>query len=178
MKPLDYIKGDIYRYSKKSSVWSIILNLINSNRSFKYVFWFRLLKSNSFFIRSVAKIMHRHLSIKYNIQIPKEVEIGPGLYIGHATSVIINATAVIGKNCNLSPFSVIGANHGQAAIVGDNCYIGPNVNLVENVKIGDNAVIGAGSVVIKDVPSMATAVGNPARIVKKSNANNYICNPV
>ena len=39
--------------------------------------------------------------------------------------------------------------------------------ILPGVTIGDNAVIGAGSVITKDVPANAIAVGNPCRIIKK-----------
>ena len=49
--------------------------------------------------------------------------------------MIINPTAVIGNNCNLSQFVTIGAIDGNAAEIGDNVYIGPNCCLIENVRI-------------------------------------------
>ena len=56
--------------------------------------------------------------------------------------MIINPTAVIGNNCNLSQFVTIGAIDGNAAEIGDNVYIGPNCCLIENVRIGNNVTIG------------------------------------
>ncbi len=178
MSVYELIKSDLYRCCGSHSHILLIKNLLNSNRSFKYTFWLRMLHARPILIRWLAKYMHRHLSIKYNIQIPKEVEIGPGLYLGHGTSIIVNATAKIGKNCNLSQFVTIGSNHGKAATIGDNCYIGPSACLVEDISIGGFSVIGAGAVVIKDVPAKATAVGNPARNLTNKEPRNYILNPV
>ena len=71
---------------------------------------------------------------------------------------------------NLSQFTTIGANKGrEAAEIGDNVYIGPNVCIIENVKIGDNVTIGAGSVVTKDIPENATAAGNYAKVLNTNN---------
>lgn len=53
--------------------------------------------------------------------------------IGHGGPVVINPTAVIGNNCNLSQFVTIGAIDGNAAEIGDNVYIGPNCCLIELV---------------------------------------------
>lgn len=65
---------------------------------------------------------------------------------------------------------------GKAAVIGDNVYIGPNVCVVEDVIIGDNVTIGAGSVVTKDIPSNATAVGNYAKVINYNNPGRFINN--
>ena len=87
------------------------------------------------------------------------------MYIGHGYGIVVNSTAKIGNNCNLSQFTTIGSNEGKAAEIGDNVYIGPNVCIVENVHIGNNVNIGAGAVVTKDIPNNATAVGVPAKVI-------------
>lgn len=90
--------------------------------------------------------------------------------------VVVNPTAVIGNNVNLSQFTTIGSNRGKAATIGDNVYIGSNVCIVEDVKIGNNVTIGAGSVVTKSIPDNATAVGNYAKIINYTNAGRYVNN--
>lgn len=170
------IKADLHRHTERSNKRSLIVNLLNQNRSFKYCFWLRLRNHHSLLVRLIAGLMHRHLSIKYQIQIPKEVKIGPGLHLGHATSIIINATATIGSNCNISQFVTIGSNHGRAAKIGDCCYIGPNVCIVENVTIGNFSTIGAGCVVTKNIPENSTAVGNPARYFESKHPASFIKN--
>ena len=86
----------------------------------------------------------------------------------------MNETAVIGNNCNLSQFTSIGSNHNCAVTIGDNVYIGPNVCIVENVRIGNNVTIGAGSVVTKDIPDNATAVGNYAKVINYDHPGRYV----
>ena len=113
---------------------------------------------------------------KQNIQLPRKTKVGYGLYIGHNGPIVISPTAVIGNNVNLSQFTTIGSNKGQAATIGDNVYVGPNVCVVENVKIGNNVTIGAGSVVTKDIPENATAVGNYATVINYNNPGRYIGN--
>ncbi len=110
------------------------------------------------------------------IQLPRQTKVGYGLYIAHGGPIVINPSTVIGNNCNLSQFTTIGSNEGQAAIIGDNTYIGPGVCIVENVKIGSNVTIGAGSVVTKDIPDNATAVGNYAKVINYNNPGRYIQN--
>ena len=47
-----------------------------------------------------------------------------------------------------------------------NAWIGARVNILPGVTIGENAIVGTGSIVTKDIPDNAVAVGNPARVVK------------
>jgi acetyltransferase-like isoleucine patch superfamily enzyme len=50
--------------------------------------------------------------------------------------------------------------------IGDRVWIGANVTILKGVTIGNDAVVGAGSVVTKDIPAKAIAVGNPAKVIK------------
>ena len=120
--------------------------------------------------------MHRHLTIKYGIQIPRTTKIGYGFYIGHGVGIVINEGTIIGNNVNISQFLSIGTNKRTPAVIGDNVYIGPNVCIVEDVHIGNNATIGAGAVVIKDVPDDATVVGVPAKVISYNNPGQFIKN--
>ncbi len=52
-------------------------------------------------------------------------------------------------------------------IIGNNVWIGEKASIMAGVIIGDNAIIGANTVVTKDVPANAIAVGSPARIIIK-----------
>lgn len=49
--------------------------------------------------------------------------------------------------------------------IGDNCWIGANVQILKGVTIGRNVIIGAGSVVTKDIPDNSKAVGSPCRVI-------------
>jgi serine O-acetyltransferase len=120
--------------------------------------------------------MHRKYLRKYGLQIHPQTKIGYGLYIGHGVGIIVNSTAEIGNNCNLSQFTTIGTNRKKAAIIGDNVYIGPSVCIVEDVNIGNNVTIGAGAVVVKDIPENATVAGIPAKILNYNNPGRYVNN--
>lgn len=108
------------------------------------------------------------------------LEIGEGSRIGIGNVLI--GPIKIGKNCLTAQYIVIsGLNHNyedtanpilaqgintNQVTLKDGCWIGANSTIVAGVTIGKNAVIGAGSVVTKDIPDYAVAVGNPARVVK------------
>lgn len=173
MKTWDYIKSDLIRYTG-SYTKKLLLKHYIRNQSFKYSFWFRLTKHKNIFIQFLAIYMHKRLTNKYLIQIPRNTKVGYGLYIGHHMCIVIAPTALIGDNVNLSQFTTIGSNHGKAATIGNNVYIGPNVNIVENVNIGDCSTIGAGSVVTKDVPENATVAGVPAHVLNYNNPGRYV----
>lgn len=128
------------------------------------------------FIQFVGKVLWLFSREKHRIQIYPKTKIGFGLYIGHGGPIIVNSTAVIGNNVNLSQFTTIGSNEEHAATIGDFTYIGPNVCIVENVKIGSNVTIGAGAVVTKDIPNNATAVGNYAKVINYNNPGRYTRN--
>lgn len=169
-----YIKSDLFRYTGSTTKRSFF-RLYLGNKTFRWQVAFRL--SNS---HGLKKLLGTFLwAINRNrgqLQIPRKTKIGYGLYIGHNGPVICNHTAVIGDNVNLSQFTTIGSNEGHAAHVGSNVYIGPSVCLVEDVIIGDNCTIGAGSVVTKDIPRNATAVGNYAKVINFDNPGRYIQN--
>jgi acetyltransferase-like isoleucine patch superfamily enzyme len=50
--------------------------------------------------------------------------------------------------------------------LGRNVWVGARAMILPGVTIGDHSVIGAGSIVTKDVPERAIAVGNPAKVIK------------
>ncbi len=168
----DYIKSDLMRYYGKYDIFTFI-KAYCTNRIFRFQCAFRLCHCTG-----LVKIVGRFLWImnrtKRTIQLPRQTKVGYGLYIAHAGPIVVNPTAIIGNNCNLSQFTTIGSNHEQAAIIGDNTYIGPNVCIVEDVVIGNNVTIGAGSVVTKDIPDNATAVGNYAKVINFDNPGRYI----
>lgn len=171
----EYIRSDLIRYrGRGASLVKFAVQYCHS-RTFRWQVAFRLSTSNGFekVLGVVLWVLNRS---KKTIQIPRGTKIGYGLYIGHEGPVIVNRTAVIGNNCNLSQFSTIGSNEGAAAVIGDNVYIGPNVCIVENVHIGNNVTIGAGSVVTKDIPDNATAAGNYAKVLNYNNPGRYVCN--
>ncbi len=167
-----YIESDLYRLKGETSFKTFVKTYFR-NGTFRWQVAYRLVRSTGI-SKFIGCILWRLDRSKGKIGIPKECEIGYGLYIGHGGPVVINPTARIGNNCNISQFDTIGSNNGKAAIIGDNVYIGPNVCIVENVKIGNNVTIGAGSVVTKDIPDNATAVGNYAKVINYNHPGRFI----
>ncbi len=55
----------------------------------------------------------------------------------------------------------------QGVVIGDDCWIGAKVAVLDGVTIGQGSVIGAGSVVTRSIPPYCVAVGNPARVIRE-----------
>ena len=172
-----YIQSDYYRYKwEMRGGGKILLYLLfKRNHCFNYSFWLRL-ASRKNILFPLAVLMHRHLTNKYGIQIPRTIKIGYGFYIGHGIGIVINAGTVIGNNVNISQFLSIGTNKRTPARIGNNVYIGPNVCIVEDVNIGNNSCIAAGAVVVKDVPENTTVAGCPAKVLGENKHSEYVHN--
>ena len=56
--------------------------------------------------------------------------------------------------------------YAKPVTIGNNVWLGANVVVCGGVTIGDGCVIGAGSVVVKDIPPMTFAAGNPCRVIR------------
>ncbi|CAB4940018.1 unannotated protein [freshwater metagenome] len=104
------------------------------------------------------------------IEIHPAAQIGEGLFIDHGTGVVIGETARIGDDVTLYQGVTLGGTGFEAGkrhpTVGDNVVVGSGAKLLGPIEIGDGAKIGANSVVITDVPSNATVVGNPGHVVR------------
>jgi sugar O-acyltransferase (sialic acid O-acetyltransferase NeuD family) len=84
------------------------------------------------------------------------------------THVLVNTAAsidhdnIIGDYVHVSPHATL-CGHVE---VGDGTHVGAGAVVIQKVQIGRWCTIGAGAVVLQDIPDFATAVGNPARIIK------------
>ena len=87
---------------------------------------------------------------------------------------IVNPDTVIGNNVTLMQFVNIGTSTDKAALIGDCSNIFPMTCIVNDVVIGKNVTIGSGSVVTRNIPENATAVGSPARVIHYNNPAKYI----
>jgi serine O-acetyltransferase len=105
------------------------------------------------------------------IEIHPNARIGRGFFIDHGMGVVIGETAVVGDNCTIYQGVTLGGtslSRGKRhPTLGNNVTVGVGAAVLGAITVGDNAKIGGGSVVVRDVPSNATAVGVPARIVMK-----------
>lgn len=81
---------------------------------------------------------------------------------------IVNTSASIDHDCVLDDYAHISPNATLSGdvYVGEGTHIGSGASVIQGIKIGKWCTIGAGAVVIQDIPDFATAVGNPAKVIK------------
>lgn len=122
---------------------------------------------------------------QYGGMVGEGLKIGDNSNIGPYGYVGCSGYIKIGSNVMISPrVSLFAENHNfeditipmkeqgvtrQEIIIEDDCWIASNSIILAGVKIGRGAIVAAGSVVTKDVPSLAIVGGNPAKIIKYRN---------
>lgn len=125
------LRADLYRYGGSRGV-KAFLRRYRRNPGFRYTFWMRL-----------AGYLHQHRPLrpiywlvnqilrrtehKFEISIPWNARIGPGLYVGHYGGIFVHEHACIGRNCNLSQGVMIGqTNRGErrgVPTLGNSVYV-------------------------------------------------------
>ncbi|MBK8852990.1 MAG: serine acetyltransferase [Saprospiraceae bacterium] len=179
----DIIKHDLYRYRPYPYSQRQLLMGFRS-QGFRYTYFLRkYCAANNLLTRIFFKFFLLRYRYRYGFQISSNAVIGPGLYIGHFGTVIVSAGAVIGKNCNLSPGVTIGRDHrGKrrgAPTIGDSVWIGTNAVLVGKIEIGSDILIAPNSFVNFDIPDHSIVIGNPGKIIPKSDATSgYVNNRI
>ena len=121
-----------------------------------------------------------------SVEIPDTTTIGAGTYIGPGAFISCNVN--IGENVAVHPSvnvghdTVIGNNVvmcgntslGGNCHIADDAFLGMNVSVKQGCKIGTGAVVGMGSAVYGDVEEYTTAIGIPARVMKKRNESDKV----
>ena len=90
--------------------------------------------------------------------------VGPGSRIGEFC--IINTASSVDHDCILSDFSSIapGVSMGGLVKIGECSAVGVGASISDRISIGNHAVVGTGSAVVRDIPDLVVAYGNPARV--------------
>lgn len=110
----------------------------------------------------------------------KNISVGEGFFANFNFTVLDEAPVTIGRDAFIGPnVSIYTACHpltaderatrqewAEPVTIGDGVWIGGSVTICPGVRIGNNVVIGAGSVVVRDIPSDCIAAGNPARVIR------------
>jgi serine O-acetyltransferase len=119
----------------------------------------------------VPRLLYGVNRILFGLVLPPSVQIGAGTSLSYqGLGVVIHARAVIGRDVSIGPGVTIGGRNGLFEVprIGNGVEIGNGAKILGPVNIGENAKIGANAVVLIDVPAGATAVGIPARLVRRN----------
>jgi len=105
------------------------------------------------------------------IDIHPAAHIGRRVFIDHGVGVVIGETAVIGDDVLIYQQVTLGGvsltSGKRHPTLESNVVIGAGSKILGNITIGKNSKVGANSVVVKDVPCDSTAIGIPARVIKR-----------
>lgn len=119
-----------------------------------------------------ARVISQGAKFLTGIEIHPGAKIGKGLFIDHGSGVVIGETAEIGDNCTLYQGVTLGGTGKDVGkrhpTLGNNVMIGAGAKVLGPFRIGDNSKIAANAVVLSEVPPDSTAVGIPAKVVKRN----------
>ena len=128
----------------------------------------KLYKKEHYFAARALSQAARHLT---GIEIHPGAQIGKGLVIDHGMGVVIGETTIIGDNCTLYQGVTLGGTGKDVGkrhpTLGNDVMVGAGAKILGPFKIGDNSKIAANAVVLKEIPEESTAVGIPAKVVKR-----------
>ena len=121
--------------------------------------------------RVLALFIQSRVSEVFAVDLHPGAVIGKGVLLDHATGIVVGETAVIGDGVAILHNVTLGGTGKESGDrhpkIGDGVMVGAGTQVLGNVRIGAGAKIGAGAVVVKGIPPQATAVGNPAKVVKR-----------
>lgn len=122
--------------------------------------------------RDFAYYLQSRASEVFQVDIHPAVPIGKGIFIDHATGVVIGGTAALEDDVSILQNVTLG---GTGKELGDRhpkirrgVLIGAGAKILGNIEIGHCSRVAAGSVVLQPVPANATVAGVPARIVGRA----------
>ena len=134
--------------------------------------WHRVAK---FFYKIHLKLLARMTSnfarFLTGVDIHPAATIAGGVFIDHATGVVIGETAVVERHVVIYQGATLGGTGKDRGvrrhpIIKEGCVISCGAKILGGITIGEHSVIGASSVVLKDVPPYSTVVGVPGKVIK------------
>ena len=134
-------------------------------QSYRRAHWFYTHKMS--FLAYLITARSRKL---YGVDIHPAAKIGKGVFIDHGVGLVIGETTEIGNNVTIYQGVTLGGTGKDIGkrhpTIGNHVMISAGAKVLGPVVIGDYTKIGAGSVVLKNVPSHCTVVGVPGRVVR------------
>ena len=122
--------------------------------------------------KDFAYYLQSRSSAVFQCDIHPAATFGRGMFLDHATGLVVGETAVVGDNVSMLHDVTLGGtgkDHGDRhPKIADGVLIGAGAKIIGNIEIGHCARVAAGSVVLKTVPNNVTVAGIPAKVVGDS----------
>ena len=122
-------------------------------------------------MRLLGRMMSHTARFVTGVEIHPGATIGRRFFIDHGMGVVIGETSEIGDDVLLYQGVVLGGTTHEKKkrhpTIGNNVVVGAGAILLGDIVIGDEARVGAGSVVVTSLEPRTTAVGVPARVVRR-----------
>ena len=119
--------------------------------------------------RDMALYLQSRSSEIFQVDINPAARIGRGLFLDHATGIVIGETAVIEDDVSILQGVTLGGTGKESGDrhpkIRHGVLIGAGAKILGNIEVGHNSRVAAGSVVLKPVPPCSTVAGVPARVV-------------
>jgi len=119
--------------------------------------------------RDFALYLQSRSSSVFQTDINPAARIGKGIFLDHATGLVVGETAVIGDNVSILHGVTLGGTGKEGSDrhpkIAHGVLIGAGAKILGNIQIGHCSRIAAGSVVLKEVPPKTTVAGVPAKVV-------------
>jgi serine O-acetyltransferase len=119
--------------------------------------------------KDFALYLQSRCSAAFGTDIHPNARIGRGIFLDHATGVVVGETAAIADDVSILHGVTLGGtgseNGDRHPKIGKGVMIGAGAKILGNIEIGHCARIAAGSVVLKPVPNNVTVAGVPARVI-------------
>jgi len=122
--------------------------------------------------RLTARALAELTRMLTGVEIHPAARLGPGVFIDHATGVVIGETAEVGSDVTIYHGVTLGSttlDKGKRhPTVGDRVIIGAGAKILGAVTIGSDSRIGANAVVVRSVPPGSVVVGVPGQVIARS----------
>ena len=119
--------------------------------------------------RDFALYLQSRSSSVFQTDINPAAKIGRGIFLDHATGLVVGSTAVVGDNVSMLQGVTLGGTGKESGDrhpkIGDGVLIGAGAKILGNIRVGNCSRIAAGSVVLKEVPACSTVAGVPAKVI-------------
>jgi serine O-acetyltransferase len=117
----------------------------------------------------LALYLQSRSSEVFQTDIHPAARIGRGVFLDHATGLVVGSTAVIGDNVSLLQDVTLGGTGKEKGDrhpkIRSGVLIGAGAKILGNIEVGECARVAAGSVVLASVPRHSTVAGVPAKVV-------------